>query len=151
MQIRNAKIQDAKGVHRLITTYAELDRMLFKSMSDIYEDMQMFTVADDGGDIVGCCALQVIWEDLAEIKSLAVDKSMFGKGIGRKLVEDNLVRAKELGLERVFILTLEPAFFQRIGFEEVSRHSLPMKVWSDCVMCSKQDHCDEIAMIYHLS
>jgi amino-acid N-acetyltransferase len=150
MQIRKAKIQDAKGIHTLISTYAELERMLFKSMSDIYETIQIFTVADAGPDVVGCCALQVIWEDLAEIKSLAVDKSMFGKGIGRKLVEDNLLRAKELGLKRVFILTLEPGFFERLGFEEVLRHSLPMKVWSDCAMCSKQDHCDEIAMIYHL-
>jgi amino-acid N-acetyltransferase len=144
--IRDATIQDVKRIHQLINGYAEVDRMLFASMSNIYENLQIFKVAELDGEIAGCCALKVLWEDLAEIKSLAVEESHFGKGVGRALVLKCMEKAKKLGLKKAFILTLEPDFFAKLGFVLVQKESLPMKVWSDCTECPKQDHCDEIAL-----
>ena len=105
MNVRPAKIQDAKAINALINEYAEQDMMLFRSLADIYENLRSFHVAEDNGQIVGCCALHIIWQDLAEIKSLAVDNSKKGIGIGKALVQASLTYAKELGLPRVFALT----------------------------------------------
>lgn len=146
VNIRNAKTSDAGAIHSLISYYAELDRMLFCSVADIYEKLQLFKVALEDGKIVGCCALQVAWRDLAEIKSLAVDNGSAGRGVGRALVAAALADAGQLGVAKVFTLTLEPDFFEKMGFTRVDKASLPMKVWSDCARCSKQDNCDEIAM-----
>ena len=151
MNIRNAKTSDAGAIHSLISYYAELDRMLFCSVADIYEKLQLFKVACEDGKIVGCCALQIAWLDLAEIKSLAVDNASAGRGVGRALVTAALADAGELGVVKVFTLTLEPDFFEKMGFRRVDKASLPMKVWSDCARCSKQDNCDEIAMIREVS
>ena len=149
MKIRNATISDVGSIHSLISCYAEEDRMLFRSHADIYENLQIFKVAEvEDGTVVGCCALKVIWEDMAEVKSLAVDKEHFGKGAGRKLVMACIEAAGELGLKKVFTLTLEPQFFERIGFVVIGKDTLPMKVWSDCAKCSKQDQCDETALIH---
>ncbi len=101
--------------------------------------------------IVGCCALEVIWADLAEIKSLAIDEAYKGKGIGRGLVAAAAEQAVKLGVPRVFALTLEPAFFEKSGFAIVEKEALPMKVWSDCARCSKQQNCDEIAVLKSVS
>ena len=147
MIVRNAKITDVESIHSLVNCYAELDKMLFLSHADIYENIQIFTVAEIEGEILGCGALKVIWNDLAEIKSLAVDQNAFGKGIGRAIVEKCLENAKKIGIKKVFALTLEPEFFEKVGFFRVDKGQLPMKVWSDCARCSKQDHCDEIAML----
>jgi amino-acid N-acetyltransferase len=146
MLVRDAAIKDVKRIHTLINSYAEVDRMLFASVSDIYEKLQTFTVAEEAGQVIGCCALQVLWENLAEIKSLAVDQAYFGKGVGRALVQGCLEKARKLGLKKVFTLTLEPQFFEKVGFVRINKDALPMKVWSDCAACPKQDHCDEIAM-----
>ena len=147
MQTRNAKTQDVPAIHALISCYAELDRMLFRSMADIYENLQVFQVTETNGKVVGCCALKVIWSDLAEIQSLAVDKNYFGKGVGSALVHASVDQARKLGICRVFTLTMEPVFFEKNGFSRVDKKSLPMKVWSDCARCPKQDHCDEIALV----
>jgi amino-acid N-acetyltransferase len=151
MEIRKAKSQDVPAIHALISCYAELDRMLFRSMADIYENLQVFHVAESNGKVVGCCALKVIWADLAEIQSLAVDKSYFGKGLGSALVKACIEQARSLGIGKVFTLTMAPVFFDKIGFKRVDRKTLPMKVWSDCARCPKQDHCDEIALIIELA
>ena len=150
MKIRDATIRDVEMIHSLISSYAELDKMLFRSLSDIYENLQVFKVAEVNSVVVGCCALQVIWSDLAEIKSLTVEKGHFDKGIGSVLVEACLEKANEMCLEKIFTLTLEPEFFEKLGFERVPKEALPMKVWSDCAKCPKQDHCDEIALVYEL-
>jgi amino-acid N-acetyltransferase len=147
MEIRNAKITDAKAVYSLINSYAEQDKMLFRSMADIYENLQSFTVAELNGKVVGCCALQVIWSDLVEIKSLAVDQTNTKKGIGSALVVAAIEQAAELGAARVFALTLYPDFFEKLGFEVIEKDKLPMKVWRDCAKCPKQQNCDEIAVI----
>ena len=147
MNMRSAKISDVTAINALINSYAERDRMLFRSMADIYENLQTFIVAEFDETIVGCCALEVIWADLAEIKSLAIDEAYKGKGIGRGLVVAAVEQAVKLGVPKVFALTLEPVFFEKSGFEIVEKEALPMKVWSDCARCSKQQCCDEIAVI----
>jgi amino-acid N-acetyltransferase len=147
MHVRPATVSDAKAIHALIVGYAEQDRMLSRSMADIYENLQTFLVADDGNGVVGCCSLEVAWADLAEVKSLAVGESHQAKGVGRALVTAALKTARQLGVARVFALTLEPGFFEKLGFVAVSRESLPMKVWSDCARCPKQDECDEVSLV----
>ena len=116
-------------------------------MADIYENLQSYSIADINDNVVGCCALQIIWADLAEIKSLAIDEKNTGKGTGKMLVADAIEKAGQLGLTRVFALTLEPEFFEKLGFRVIEKDALPMKVWSDCARCPKQDHCDETAVI----
>ena len=150
MKVRIAKIPDVKAIYSLINSYAEQDKMLFRSMADIYENLQSFSVADVNDNVVGCCALQIIWSDLAEIKSLAIDEKNTGKGAGKMLVADAIEKAGQLGIQNVFALTLEPGFFEKLGFRVIEKDELPMKVWSDCARCPKQDHCDEIAVIKKL-
>ena len=145
--IRNAQVNDVPSIRDLINEYAELERMLFRSPADLYESLRDFLVFEEKGEILGCCALQIIWSDLAEIKSLAVRSDSQKRGIGADLVRATIERARQLHLPRIFTLTLEEGFFSKLGFDKIIRDSLPMKVWSDCVRCSKQDHCDEIAMI----
>ncbi len=151
MEVRSAKITDAKAIYSLINSYAEQDKMLFRSMADIYENLQAFTIAELDGKVVGCCALQIIWSDLAEIKSLAVDEGHKNQGIGKSLVTAALEQAAHLDLPRVFALTLDPDFFEKLGFKIIEKDSLPMKVWSDCAKCPKQQNCDEIAVIKTIS
>lgn len=150
MKIRNAKTSDAVAISELVASHAELDRMLFKPVSDVYEYLQTLKVAEVDSVVAGCCALQVVWAELGEIKSLAVKEEYFSRGIGRQLVQACLDQARKLGIKKVFILTLEPVFFEKMGFSHVEMNSLPMKVWSDCASCSKQDHCDEVAMVINL-
>lgn len=150
MNVQSAKIADAGAIYSLINFYAEQDRMLFLSMSDIYEQLQNFIVAEADGKVLGCCALQIIWSDLAEIKSLAVEENKKGLGVGRMLVTEAVERARKLGLVKVFALTLEPEFFEKLCFKIVEKDSLPMKVWSDCANCPKQQNCDEVAAVYNL-
>ena len=147
MNIRRAKISDVQAIHALISSYAERDRMLFRSLADIYEKLQTFSVAELDGLVVGCCSLEIIWADLAEVKSLAVDAAHKDQGIGTALVGGAVKQATELGVPKLFALTLEPVFFQKQGFTIVEKETLPMKVWSDCARCSKQQNCDEIALI----
>ena len=150
MKIRSAKIEDARAIHGLINSYAEQDKMLFRSLTDIYENLQTFMVAESDGAIVGCCGLQIIWSDLAEIRSLAVKESNSGAGAGKMLVAEAIERAKQLGMPKVFALTLEPEFFEKLGFERIEKSALPMKVWRDCARCSKQENCDEVAVIKNI-
>jgi amino-acid N-acetyltransferase len=151
MKVRNAKVSDAKAIYGLVSNYAEQDKMLFRSMADIYKNLQSFTVAELDGEVAGCCALEVVWSDLAEIKSLAVDESSKGKGVGKVLVNAAVELAMELGIGKVFALTLDPDFFARLGFQVVEKGVLPMKVWSDCARCPKQENCDETAVVKVIS
>jgi amino-acid N-acetyltransferase len=151
MKVRNARIPDAKAICSLINYYAEHDKMLFRSLAEVYENLQTFLVAEKDGSLIGCCALEVIWSDLAEVKSLAVGPDSRGTGVGTALVSAAIDQARQLGVPRVFALTLEPKFFERAGFQIVKKEELPMKVWSDCARCPKQDECDEIAVIRDLT
>lgn len=148
--IRNARLDDVTVIRELINSHAELDRMLFRSLADLYENLRDFKVCEDAGEVIGCCALQIYWADLAEIKSLAVHEERRRYGIGSALVRAAIEDARTLKLPKVFALTLDKRFFEKLGFERVSMDTLPMKVWTDCVRCSKQAQCDEIALVYSL-
>ena len=145
--IRPATIHDVPRIREIINSHAELGRMLFKSYAQLYEDLRDFGVYEIDGQVVGCAALTIIWADLAEVRSLAVDVEMLRRGIGRRLVEWTVEEARRLGIRRLMALTYEQAFFERLGFEVVPKDSLPLKVWSDCVRCPKRDGCDEIAVV----
>ena len=145
--IRPATIHDVPRISEIINSHAELGRMLFKSYAQLYENLRDFGVYEEDGQVLGCVALTIIWADLAEVRSLAVDENQTGKGIGRQLVEWTVDEARRLEIRRLFALTYEQGFFSRLGFEVVPKESLPLKVWSDCVRCPKRDGCDEIAVL----
>ncbi len=144
--IRKARIPDAKPIHRLLLTYAKEGLMLSRSLSEIYEEIRDFYVYEVDGAVVGTVCLHICWEDLAEVRSLAVDEGQGGKGIGRDLVKSCLSEARELGLKKVFALTYKPGFFSKLGFHEIEKSELPHKIWGDCMRCPKFPECDEIAM-----
>ena len=147
MKVRNATISDVNAIYSLINSYAEQDKMLFRSKADIYENLQLFSVVEENDVVTGCCALQIIWSDLAEIKSLAVDEANKGTGVGTVLIAHAIDQTRKLGVKSVFALTLEPNFFCKMGFEVIDKKNLPMKVWKDCARCPKQQNCDEIAVV----
>ncbi len=146
--IRKAKIGDAKSIQSLINHYAEANLMLPRSLNEIYDNMRDFFVVEEDSKIVGCAALHIAWEDLAEIKSLAVNEGHKNKGWGKRLVLECLAEAKQLGTKKVFALTLIPDFFKKIGFERVSKKRLPQKIWGECINCIKFTECDEVAVMY---
>ncbi len=149
--IRKATIKDIKEIHSLLNGFAEKGALLPRSLSDLYDHLRDYAVFQlDSREIVGVAALHICWEDLAEVRSLAVREEHQGKGIGRRLVEFCLSEALTLGIYRVFTLTYEPGFFERLGFKVVDKALLPHKVWADCIRCSKFPDCDEVAMIMEM-
>lgn len=150
MLLRKARITDVKGVHKLImNTSADDGLVLPRSYNQLYSHLRDFFVMVDGADqdtVLGCCALAICWENLAEVRSLVVAREARGLGLGRKLVEACLSDAVTLGIYRVFALTNTPDFFRHMGFAEVSKDTLPQKVWSDCLNCPRFPDCDEIAL-----
>lgn len=150
--IRKARVQDVKVIHSLLIDCASAGMLLPRSLSALYKHLRDFFVVapKDGGEAVGCCALSIIWDDVAEIRSLAVKEETKGNRWGSKLVEACLSEAVTLGIYRVFTLTYVPGFFGKLGFIETSKDVLPQKVWADCLNCPKFPDCDEIAMILDL-
>jgi amino-acid N-acetyltransferase len=149
--IRQVTVVDAEQIQRLINQCADEGRLLARSLSEIYDNLRDFSVYEEGAhQIQGVCALHISWEDLAEIRSLAVATEARGRGIGGQLIEACLEQARQLGVRRIFLLTAIPPYFERIGFRPVERSVLPHKVWGDCIRCVKFPDCDETAMIRDL-
>ncbi len=146
MSIRKSNISDVKKIQKLIAHYAKRNKMLPRSLNELYENIRDFVVYEEGRNVYGCCALHIDWEDLAEIKSLAVAGSRTGRGIGAKLLDYCLKEAKELKIKKVFALTYVPEFFKRKGFRVVDKKELPHKIWSECIKCVYFPGCKEIAM-----
>jgi len=144
--VRKARIADARAIHKLLLGYAREGMMLSRSLPDIYENIRDFYVFEENGETVGTVCLHICWEDLAEVRSLAVSSEFEGRGLGRKLVEACLAEARELGMKRVFALTYKPIFFGKLGFHEIEKSELPQKIWGDCMKCAKFPECDEIAL-----
>jgi amino-acid N-acetyltransferase len=152
--IRKAIIQDIKTIHKLLSHYGEQGSLLSRPLVELYEHLRDFYVVEGNNPkspIVGVCALGICWEDLAEIRSLAVSEDQQGKNYGSELVETCIQEALSLGLKRVFTLTYEPEFFSKMGFREIEKSTLPHKIWADCIRCAKFPDCDEIAMMIELS
>jgi amino-acid N-acetyltransferase len=145
--IRKAYISDVPDIQKLIGYFAKQDLMLPRSLIDLYENIRDYFVAINGKKIIGCCALHICWENLAEVKALAVDKEEQGRGIGKRLVKEAIKEAKRLKAKKVFCLTYVPKFFGRFGFKNINRKLLPHKIWAECLQCPKFPDCDEIAMM----
>ena len=148
--LRKAQIQDVKDIQKLLMHYANRGDMLSRSLSELYEALRDFYIFEEDGQIVGVSALHIVWEDLAEIRSVAVAEATGRKGVGTEVVNACIAEAKTLGLKRLFCLTYKPDFFARFGFHIVDKSQLPHKVWGDCIKCAKFPDCDEIAMIMDL-
>jgi amino-acid N-acetyltransferase len=148
--IRKARVGDVRAIQGLIEGSASRGEMLHRSLSEIYDNIRDFYIFQGNQSLLGTCALHICWEDLAEVRSLTVSEEERRKGIGSELVKACLREAKRLGVRKVFVLTYEPSFFGKFGFEIVDKASLPHKVWSDCLKCVKFPDCDEIAMILQL-
>ncbi|MBN1871664.1 MAG: N-acetyltransferase [Candidatus Omnitrophica bacterium] len=148
--LRRAKINDAKEIQRLVNFYAKKNEMLPLSLSELYDHIRSFFVYERNNRIVGCGSLRIIWEDLGEIRSLAVYKKAMGKGIGKSIVEECLKEARALGLRRVFVLTYKASFFKKFSFKGIDKYKLPHKVWRDCIKCVHFPNCHEDALIKRL-
>ena len=129
--IRPARTADVADIRRLIDIYQSGRRLLTKAMVTLYEDIQEFVVASVGpdGPVIGCGALHVMWEDLAEIRTVAVDPAYTGRWVGHRIVSQLLDRARELGVRRVFVLTFETKFFGQFGFVEIDGAPVPPAVY----------------------
>lgn len=147
MKIRKAQIADVLKIQKLIKDYADKDIMLPRSLNELYENIRDFVVIENKSAIVATAALHILWEDLAEIKSVAVKKEYSKKGLGKKLVKYCLNEAKKLGVKKVFVLTYVPEYFKQFGFVQISNKKLPQKVWNECIKCVKFPECGEVAMV----
>ncbi|SHK44027.1 N-acetyltransferase [Thermocrinis minervae] len=149
--VRKALLKDVIDIYTLVNSYSKDGILLPRSLNSIYEHIRDFWVYEKDGRVVGCCALHIVWEDLAEIKSLAVDREQKGMGIGSALVNACIEEARSLGIKRVFVLTYATEFFEKFGFSIIDKSSLPHKVWGECINCVKFPSCDEVAMSLEVS
>lgn len=150
--IRKAKIEDVIEIQGILRDFADSGKLLARSLNELYthlRDIQVYLDKETGRP-VGCCCLHIVWDNLAEIRSLAVAESHQRRGIGRLLVQSCIEEAKDLGIGRIFTLTYEVDFFERLGFHLVDKNMFPHKVWVDCLNCPKFPNCDESALVLDL-
>lgn len=150
--IRKARMNDVKAIHAILMDCSKQGLLLPRSYSDLYNHLRdhYVLVANETEEVLGCCALSIVWENLAEIRSLALVNRARGCGWGRKLVEACLSESVTLGIFRVFTLTYQADFFARLGFSLINKDTLPQKVWADCLRCPKFPDCDETAMLMEM-
>lgn len=149
--LRPATASDAPGIAALLHLYAVEGVLLDRDEEDILFYLKNFTVAvDQENNILGCMAVRDFGGDLLEVRSLAIKPDLRKSGIGRKLLEKAIARLdEERGDYRLFALTLQPGFFERLNFAIVEKELFPEKIWADCSRCPKRECCDEIAVIYN--
>ncbi|MCM8767814.1 MAG: N-acetyltransferase [Candidatus Omnitrophica bacterium] len=145
--IRKSRLEDVPFIRQIVNKFAEEGKMLPLSINQIYERIRDFSIIEKNGKVIGCGALKIIWRDLAEIRSVAIKKKYQKKGYGKKIVEELLKEAEQIKIKKVFVLTNNPAFFSKLGFEKISKQKLPHKIWIDCINCPKFPKCDEIPMM----
>lgn len=145
---RKANFGDVEDIYNLVMAYANDGIMLARSRNTLYETLRDMIVAADGaGKVIGVGSLHIIWAELAEVRTMAVDPSATRQGIGAAIVRRLLDEGRELGVKKFFTLTYKPGFFQTLGFKTITKNELPHKVWKDCIECPKFPDCDEIAMV----
>ena len=132
--VRPAKTSDIKTIRHIIDINKASRRMLEKETVTLYETVQEFVVAELNGEVIGCGALHVLWEDLAEVRTVGVDESVRGKGIGHKILEELIERAKKVGVKRIFCLTFETEFFGRHGFVEIEGTPVSQEVYKELLL-----------------
>ena len=146
--VRKAFVNEVTQIQRVLKYFGDKGILLPRSLSELYEHLRDFyVITDEDGSIVAVCALGLCWEDLAEIRSLAVAENFQGNNYGVMLVEKCIEEAKSLGLKKIFTLTYVPEYFKKLGFRVVDKSELPHKVWSDCLKCTKFPDCDETALV----
>ncbi len=150
MIFRKAKFSDVEDILKIINDYAEKGLMLARARNVLYEGLREFILAEEDGKIVGVAALHLVWNELAEIRALAVEPNKIKSGIGRRIVDMLTEEARELGVKTLFALTYQPGFFAKLDFKEVPKESVPHKMWKECINCPKFPNCDEIAMVKEL-
>jgi amino-acid N-acetyltransferase len=150
--VRKARISDVVGIQKMLGGFAKEGRLLARSLSELYTNLRDMFVAEMEAEqqVIGCCSLHIMWENLAEIRSLAVVPTHQGMGIGKVLIEACIAEARQLGIGRLFTLTYETEFFKRMGFQEVDKNVFPHKIWADCLHCPKFPECDEVALVIDL-
>ncbi|MCL1853724.1 MAG: N-acetyltransferase [Peptococcaceae bacterium] len=146
IEFRKATLSDAEDIVRLIADYAAEGLMLPRSRNSVYEGIWEYTLALDDSAVVGVGGLHVVWQDLAEVRSLAVDRGYTGRGVGSRLVGLLVEEARRLRCPRVFTLTYQVGFFERLGFCLANKEDMPHKVWKECLNCVKFPNCDETAL-----
>ncbi len=151
--IQKARISHVPAIQKILGDFASQGKLLARPLSELYTNLRDLVVAVDEatGEVMGCCGLHIIWEDLAEIRSLAVVNRHQGRGLGRRMVDVCITEARELGIGRLFTLTYEAGFFAHLGFRLVDKNVFPQKIWVDCLQCPKFPNCDEIALVMDLS
>jgi amino-acid N-acetyltransferase len=148
LTIRPARVSDVPGICQQIQVYADRGLMIRRSLAELYQAIREFLVAVDVENrVVGCVALHVFWEDLSEIRCLAVAEHVHGLGIGRRLVDACWESARELEIKSIFALTTAAGFFERCGYQPIDKSELPQAVWSECVRCPSFPNCQEAALI----
>lgn len=150
VQVRKARLSDVVSIQRLVNFFADQGGMLHRPLSEIYENLRDYFVVENEGQLIACCALHIIWEDLVELKALAVAEGHQGKGIGSAIVRACIQEAQDLGLPTLYALTARPEFFETLGFHRVEVSQLPRKVWGECFRCVKFPNCDEVAVVYEV-
>ena len=148
--LRRATLADVPGIAAVMADYVIQGVLLPRPVSELYQCIREFHIAELGGQIVACAALRLLWNDLGEVRSLAVHPDHHGHGLGGALVHRVLDDARAVGLPRIIALTRELPFFEKCGFTVVSRDTLPRKVWTDCVRCPRRHACDEVAVVLDL-
>jgi len=146
--IRPARMGDVKAIHSLLLSYSDKGLLLGRSISSLYDQLRDFIVYDEDG-VQGVCALHICWDNLAEIRSLAVAENLQGRGVGKMLVFSCLDEAMSLEIDKVFVLTYQADFFRKLQFTDIEKNELPHKIWSDCLQCPKFPDCDEDALIWN--
>ena len=150
LNIRKASVDDVDVILKLVNYYAEKELLLRKSAFKVYTKLQNFYIAETEKKVVGCVSLVVLWKDLAEICSLAVDEQYLRRGIGKKLVNKCIEQAKLLKVTKIIALTYKGKFFEKIGFHFVDKNIFPRKLMWECLECPKLDECDELAYLMNL-
>ena len=150
LSVRKARMGDIRAIHALLMTSSADGLLLPRSLTDLYGHLRDFFVVEGDGATVGCGALSIIWENMAEVRSLAVAAHARRKGCGRLIVEACIAEARELDIHRLFALTYQLPFFNALGFSIVEKEVLPQKVWVDCVNCPKFPDCDETAVLLEI-
>ena len=148
MIYRKATFDDIEQIFAIVNDYASDGVMLARSRNTLYETLRdMVVAADEQGTIVGVGGLHILWDRLAEIRTMAVSPRLTRRGIGAEIVKRLLEEGRKIGVTKFFTLTYKPGFFQTLGFHTVTKETLPPKVWKDCIDCPKFPNCDEIALI----
>ena len=144
---RKPTFADVDEIYNLIEGYAAQGVMLSRPHNVLYETLREFVVAEDADKkIVGVGALHLTWNELAEVRSMAVHPDFSRQGIGSAIVKKLLEEGRAVGVKKFFTLTYRPEFFKSLGFELTTKESLPHKIWKECIECPKFPNCDEIAL-----